>query len=417
MAASLTEQLADRIAAPVDAAIRARARLHLLDWLGCVAGARRSPLAAKLRGMPALEAAALLGNVLEMDDVHRAALLHPGPVVWPAALMAAQACGATFAEVLDAGVRGYEAAIAVGVTFDARHYGFHHNTATAGVFGSTAASWSVWGDDTGVLVCALGHAGSISAGLWAMRHETCDTKQFHILHAVESGERARRLAAAGLAGPRHILEGPQGLYATTCDAPQPARLLEAADWRMAEVSFKPWAACRHAHAAIDAALGLYGSGALQHGPIIVKTYRDALTFCNRPAPRTPAEARFSIQHAVAVVAVRGAPTPADFEADALADPALVLARARVVLVEDRAASSRYPGHFGAAVKAGGAHVALVDTRGDPERPLGAAGVEAKARTLAAWGGIDPDELVALAMTTPDDTEIACFKVLATWLET
>jgi hypothetical protein len=48
-------------------------------------------------------------------------------------------------------------------------------------------------------------------------------------------------------------------------------------------------------------------GALAAGPIHVESYGDALTFCDRPEPRTSGEAKFSLQHAMAVVAVRGRP--------------------------------------------------------------------------------------------------------------
>ena len=85
---SLTEQLAKHLMRKVDDATRDRARLHLLDWLGCVAGARDSKIAAMLNPMQSsrLIQAMFLGNVLEMDDVHRSAVLHPGPVIWPSAL-------------------------------------------------------------------------------------------------------------------------------------------------------------------------------------------------------------------------------------------------------------------------------------------------------------------------------------------
>ena len=377
--------LARRLVQPVDAAARAKARLHLLDWLGCVAGGVRAA-PHLVPGRSALEAATLLGNVLEMDDIHRAAILHPGPVVWPAAIGAAQAAGASFGAMLDAAVRGYEAMISIGATFDARHYAFHHNTATAGVFGAAAAVWSVADDSPEHLVSAFGLAGSVAAGLWRLRHEAGDTKQFHILHAVRTGRQAARESRL-LRGPRFILEGQQGLYAATCDTPRPERLLGLDGWRIFEVSFKPWAACRHAHPAIDAALDLRARTGL-HGAIRVETYSDALTFCDRPDPGTTAEAKFSLQHALAVVAVRGEPGPDDFEPAAIADPVLAAARARVTIAEDPAFTARFPDHFGARVTSGGLSAECIDTRGDPERPLSAAGITRKACSLAEWAGQD-----------------------------
>ncbi len=374
---SLTERLAHRLAAPVDSATRQRARLHLLDWIGCVAGARASR-GDWLREELAGELPALLGNVLEMDDVHRTAILHPGPVVWPVARF-----GETVADVLDAGVRGYEATIAVGATFDARHYAHWHNTATGGVFGAAAAAASLLGLAEQHSVWALGHAGSVAGGLWRMRHEPGDTKQVHIAVAAENGLTAARMAAAGLAAPRFILEGEQGLYAATCDAPKSMKL--KGQWRIHEVSFKPYAACRHAHPAIDAALQLRHS--YDGGPIRVETYRDALTFCDRPDPASVIHAKFSLQHAVALALVRGTAGLADFEMDSIADPEVAAIRKRVKVREGVTFTNRYPAHFGAKVTAGGRSVALRDTLGDPERPMDPAAIVAKAEALMTWGGV------------------------------
>lgn len=324
--------------------------------------------------------AALLGNVLEMDDVHRAAILHPGPVIWPTVLGDAdQGMNA----VLNAAARGYEATIAIGATFDAAHYAYWHNTTTAGMFGAAAAVASLFDLGADQTASALGLAGSVAGGLWQMRHEPVMAKQWHIAHALQTGGAAAYHAANGITGPRFILEGPQGLYAATCKAPRPITLGDG--WRINEVSFKPWGACRHAHPAIDAALELRARGTLDF-PIQVETFADALAFCDRPNPATSHEAKFSLQHAVAVVAARGVPTLADFEPAAIA--ALADARAQISVREDPAITARYPDHFGATIIAGGDRETLIDTRGDPERPLSREGIIDKAVSLFAWGGLD-----------------------------
>lgn len=63
---SLTVQLAKHLQRKVDDETRARARLHFLDWLGCVAGAQDGDvgrIAKRASGDP-LRSAALLGSVL-----------------------------------------------------------------------------------------------------------------------------------------------------------------------------------------------------------------------------------------------------------------------------------------------------------------------------------------------------------------
>jgi 2-methylcitrate dehydratase PrpD len=389
--ATASEALVAAALRPVDAAARARARLHLLDWLACIAGAANSDIAAMARVAEPdmLTRAALSGNVLEMDDVDRLARLHPGPVLWPAALSAVRETDATMGALLDAFVAGVEAMVGLGRTLDDHHYAHWHPTATAGQAGAAVAAARVFGLDAGATADAFGHAASLAGGLWQLRHEAgVHTKAIHVAQAALAGLWHARLSRRGFRGPRSILEGPQGLWAATTRNPRPTEAAQG--WRIHGLSFKPWPACRHAHPAIDAALAL-SPGALAEGPIRVSTYRDAIAFCDRPEPRDPAEARFSLQHAVAVVAVRGRPAMADFETAAIRDPALVEARARVVVVEDMALTARYPMHYAAHVAAGGAEVRAADAWGDPEQPMLAEDLLAKLRMLVAWGGLGAGE--------------------------
>lgn len=407
---SVIEHIAKHLQRPIENIVRTRARQHLLDWVACVAAARTSAVAAIERSIPqaAVARAAWLGNVMEMDDVHRTAILHPGPVVWPAALGVGDD---NLDNALDAAIRGYEAMIAIGASFDARHYAYWHNTASAGGFGAAAAAALRLGADETQLVSAMGLAGSVTGGFWQMRHEPVMAKQWHLAHVVTTGTAAARQAMAGITGPRFILEGPQGLYAATCAG---QGVVEYRDgWRINEVSFKPWGACRHAHPAIDAALELKAQGALQ-GPVTVSTYRDALTFCDRPDPESILQAKFSLQHAVAIVMERGVPQLADFEPDAIA--ALADARRQVTVEEGADFTAAYPAHFGASVTSASGTISLTDTRGDPERPLDSDGVVDKARALMAWGGIEAgaaDKAIATVLEGSRVSDITA--LLEEWL--
>jgi 2-methylcitrate dehydratase PrpD len=384
MTAPLLTRLVWTLARPVSESEGQRARLHLLDWLACVAGARQTEVAAAAhRAAPdVLERVAYLGNVLEMDDVHRRALLHPGPVIWPAALSAARETGGDMAMMLAGAVRGYEAMIAIGTMLDAHHYSLWHPTSTAGGPGAAAAAASIFGLDERQTVSALGHAASMAGGLWHMRHDDVMTKQLHVTRSALEGLWCARAARAGFTGPAAVLEGPQGLFAAMTQTPGP--LLEPTDWRIGDVSFKPWAACRHAHPVIDCALELRARGAL-NPPFVIETYADALRFCDRPNPVTEVDAKFSLQHAVAVIADGREATPADFTPQAIAS--LAALRAEVTVREGAEFSLRYPRHFGARLNG----LELIDTRGDPERPLDRGGLIAKLAMLVDWGGLPASE--------------------------
>ncbi|MCS6987192.1 MAG: MmgE/PrpD family protein [Sphingomonadaceae bacterium] len=415
--ASLVERIAARATRPAPPTVVARARLHLLDWLACLAGARGEALATVARAAEPLSPmrAALLGSALEMDDVDRAGRVHPGPVVWPAVLLALPA-DAPMSRLIDAGVAGYEATVAVARMLDDHHYARCHPTHTAGRFGAAAAAARAAGADAWHTAQAMAIAGSSAGAYWQVRLEPASSKAFHAADAVAGGVRAARLALSGMTGPRQVLEGPEGLFAALCRAPAP--LPEPTGFLIEGVSLKPWPACRHAHPAIDAALAL-PPDALRDGPIRVATFADALRFCDRPHPTTPGEARFSLQHALAVVTVRGRPRPADFLADALADPRLQTARARVEVAVDPELEAAYPAHFGARIEAQGQRALVRDAWGDPENPMDEPAVVAKLRTLARHGGLgeaDADEARALALDTPTDAPAApLIRLVERWL--
>ena len=82
----------------------------------------------------------VLANVLDYDDGHRLTKGHPGAVVIPAALAAAQLADATAEELLLAVVVGYEIAIRAGVALHARDDGYHASGAWGGLGAAAAAA-------------------------------------------------------------------------------------------------------------------------------------------------------------------------------------------------------------------------------------------------------------------------------------
>jgi 2-methylcitrate dehydratase PrpD len=283
-----------------------------------------------------------------------------------------------------------------------------------GVFGSAAACASLLGLDPTRTVWALGNAGTQAGGVWQCRHEPVMTKQLHTARAAAMGLEAARLAAFGLTGPRLILEGPQGVFAGLATDAKPHRVLDAPDapWLVHETSFKPWPACRHAHPTIDAALALrerIADRAIE--AVRVESYADALAFCDRAAPRTTVEAKFSLQHAVAVALLDGKPPLCAFDPPALDRADLAALRARVTVAEDPALTRAYPAHFGAAVAVtltDGTTLreAMPDALGDPENPLDDAAIIAKARMLMESAGVAPDGIVAAALALAEGAPVA-----------
>lgn len=418
MRESLTADLADILSRPIDPDTRRRATLHVLDWLGCALLGSRSDAGqamadwarVQVRG-PCLTIGAGrrdpataafvnggLGNVFEMDDLHRTAIVHPGDVVIPAALAAAERMDAPGTGLLDAIIRGYEAAIRIGLAAGPGHYRHWYKTATCGGFGAAAAVASLHGLDRDGIVDALGHAGGYTGGLWQCRAEPSDGKQYNTARAAQSGLLAADVARCGLTGPAEILEGAHGLFVATCPDPdiEAMRAAPTEPWKIHETSFKPWPACRHAHPVIEAALALaVDTPAEDVVAVAIETYGEAIEFCDAPEPITPHQARFSLQHCVATAWLRGEPQLADFEMDALADSEIEALRRRVAIAENVSLSADFPENYGAIMRVerrdGSENAITVETaKGDPENPMTAAEIEDKARTLMAESGLGED---------------------------
>lgn len=415
--ASLSRRLVLRNQQPVDARSRARAALHWLDWIGCVAAGARAPVADVIRGWephaaPTPAFASLLGvardpfhallmdagpaNVEEMDDMHRQAILHPGPVVLPALASLARSRQLSARQLLDATVRGYETMIRIGRAVGPRHYHFWHNTATAGAFGAAAACADALHLPVDATVWALGNAGTQAAGLWQVRLEPVMSKQLHTAHAAWAGLTAASLAQAGFTGPSQILEGPRGFFAAMCTDGHIDALTRAdADWLIHSTSFKPWPACRHTHATIDCVLALRearGDAPLVFDQAVVHTFADAVAICDNPAPRTRTEAKFSLQYAVVAAAVFGPLQPAHFDEDCFTRPDLVAAMARVRVQASPPFTQAYPDHYGArvSIETQGQPACshdVQDSLGDPERALPVDAVFDKARALMQYGRV------------------------------
>ena len=415
---SLTAQLVGLIRRPVSAEDRQRATLHVLDWVGCAVIGATTPPGRVMMDYGALqpagpckaigvgdvraETAAFVngayGNVLEMDDIHRTSILHPGPVVIPAALACAQSLGADAGRFLDAVVRGYDAVIRIGASVGPGHYKFFHNTSTCGPFGAAAACGLLLDLGDAGLVHALGNAGTTAGGFWQVRHEDVMSKQLHNARAAQSGLVAALLASRGFTGPANILEGPHGFYAAVCPDARPEAVTADPDgaWLMYDTSFKPWAACRHAHSTIDATLELRDQidpAEVEH--VTVRSYGDAVAFCDRPDPATAVDAKFSFQHAVAVTLFDGPPTLDSFDLAAIGRANIAAFRRRVSVEVAEPYDSAYPEHYGAEVEftlRGGRTLKAEspEALGDPGKPVGEDSVIAKARELMGAGGVLPD---------------------------
>jgi len=242
-------------------------------------------------------------------------------------------------------------------------------------------------------VSALGLAGTQAAGLWQTRHEADSmAKQLHAGHAAHAGVLAAILSKQGFQGPRTILEGEQGFFAAMCPGANPEDVLIDPDvgWLLHETSLKPYPACRHAHPAIDAAL--INRTNLNHSSsdekIIIRTYSDAVKFCDCPDPKSKIEAKFSIQHSVAIAIKNGSVNLDDFEQEAIQDIETKAIRDRVQVEVNQDFEDAYPAHYGAGIISDLTNDFVIDAYGDPEKPMSDIAILNKAVMLMQYAGLD-----------------------------
>lgn len=413
---SLTQGLVQLIRSkPVDDDDLRAASLFVLDTIACALASRgtephRMLNAIVPEGADVARRAFFFGglaHVVEMDDLHRASVTHPGSVVVPAAWALAEHLDLSGRDFLEAVLRGYEACARVGMAVGRKHYEIWHNTGTCGPFGSAMAAALLLGLDEERTAWALGNAGTQSCGPWQFLETGAMSKHLHTARGAEAGVIAALLADEGFTGPPAILEGEKGLFRGFCPDPRPQALLAEPDapWQLHLTSIKPWPCCRHTHPTIDAALEI--AGRIDGTPIRsidVATYRAALDVCDRPEPADAYSAKFSLQHCAAIAIVDGAVGLDSFDAEARERVGAVRAVTRVSV--DRAVDAAYPAAWGARLRVETEDGREIEARrdaakGDPDAPLSDEELVEKARGLIG-AGREAETLIAATLALAGD---------------
>src|SRR6266481_3423659 len=215
-----------------------RLKLLILDSLGCALYGTELPwsriLMATLGGLDETKACAVWGTdrrlsaphaalvngtlvqSFELDDVHRAGVLHVGAVTLPALIAVAELRpGMTGPDFLRAALAGYEIGPRVGLCMGPEHIGQGwHSGATVGVFAAAAGAAAGLRLSVDQTVHALGIAGTQSAGLMAAQYGAM-VKRMHAGRSSQSGLYGALLAHNGFTGIVDVFEAPYGGFCTT----------------------------------------------------------------------------------------------------------------------------------------------------------------------------------------------------------
>jgi 2-methylcitrate dehydratase PrpD len=316
---------------------------------------------------------------VEVDDIYREAIYHPGAPTIAAALAQGQSSKSSGAQFLNAVVAGYEISTRIGAAMGRTHYRYWHNTGTVGTFGATAAAASLLGLDAGRYTHALCTGATFAAGLQQAFRMDSMSKPLHAGRAAEAGILAAQAAQAGVTGSLDVIDGESGIGRAMSNGPDWGQAVATLghEFHITRMTFKNHACCGHTFAPIDGALALQAQLAVAATDIQcirIATYAPALEVAGNAHPSTAAEARFSIPYVVATALIHGSVRLAAFDSQRLEDPRIRDLMARIELTVDSALDAGFPGQRAARVmietRDGRQSEYLQPTRkGDPEQPL------------------------------------------------
>lgn len=355
LSARIVESVHAQQSRGLDAALRRKAVLHCADTIGIAIAARdQSTIArqvsevfgAQHASSPAGFAfvASANSHILDFDDVHDLARVHPTSVTLPAALAAAsvsRATSTTASDIVEAVALSNEIACRFGMIWAPSGRGPGADwflTQLFGYFSAALAASLVLRSSREQTRSALGlaymqAAGGKEAGVGAGG----TARAIYPAFASMGGVQAALLARAGIEGPPTALDGDAGFFplyfGRSLDEVQVRRLvdLEGSEW--SQTQFKLWPCCRHSHPYVFAAQALrYRANVFEADRIVADVNRSAAKLCTplpqRRRPQTLQDAKYSIPFMIAFALVNDDVTLQSLDDSALADP-------RVLAVADR----------------------------------------------------------------------------------
>jgi 2-methylcitrate dehydratase PrpD len=324
-------------------------------------------------------------HALDFDDNFDPAKAHASAVLVPAILALAEQENASGRACLDAYIVGLQimGRVGQGVNPAHRNRGWHA-TGTVGAIGAAAACARLLRLPEREAAYALSIATSMAGGF--MSQFGTSVKPIHAGLAAKAGVMAASLAREGTDAGLHALDGPMGmnrlmvgpdleeLRATlthiehgqtlrfeTASVGEPLLILSSG------LKVKRFPNCGSAHRAMDGLLALieeHGFGADDIVEVRVSAPASHLANLMYRDPQNPAQAKFSLEYALAAIALRGRCALADFDEEAVMAPDVRAFYPRVVRVPVDKGEGEFPTQVKVTLKNGTTH------RIDVEMPVG-----------------------------------------------
>ncbi len=375
-----SQQLAEAVAgADVSAlgeAPMAKARLCLLDFLGCAFEAlplppSRQALAAappatgghviggghEVTPADAAFVNGVMGHGLVREDMHAASVCHHGVVVWPLLLALAEGTRVDGRRLLQAAILAYEVGGRLGrMMIDPSVSALFRPTGLVAPIGSAAGGAWMIGLGADRIASCMAIAANTSSGLNQWPGSGASDMYFHPGFAARNAWSAVRLAEAGAFASPDILEGPAGLFAAfpRRAMPGPVTLFPDGAADIMSVYHKAAPACNFAQTACQTALRLIemlGPDAAPVRQVRITLPEAAARYpgCDSRGPFDRSlQAKMSIPFGVAAVLVHGRLAEANYRD--LGNPEVIRLAAATELVISPELTAAFPRRQGAMVE-------------------------------------------------------------------
>lgn len=362
-----------------------------------------NPLAATLiNGMEA--------HVAELDDGYRYGMLHPGTPVLSALLTAASVGmikdGRSFIKGI---ILGYEVACRLAEAIQPGHkLKGYHATATCGTVSSAIAVGIAADYTRQELLQTLSAAVTSASGVLEMIDAPSQLKPYNVGRAALNGYISAEVGKSGLLGPKDPLGGERGfLKSMASDVNLEVLFAEEPGYKFQQRYTKAYAACRHCHPAIEAALMLadaYGFQEQEVRAIDVHTYQLAIYGHDQRCVSSVSAAKMSTPFSVAAAVITGSAGLEAFTEENVQNEVIQSLALKVQVLEDKQLTELSPGKRSAIVD-----IYLKDGRklrqtvdhplGEPENPISNEELQKKFLSLGRYAGKKDEELRILADAT------------------
>lgn len=341
----------------------------------------------------------LHAHALDFDDGTNHGIIHLGSPIFSVLLPLSKKYQVDWNRFVNAVLRGYEASFTLAISLQPTHKSLgYHATGTCGTLGATLAISDLLEFSVSEKRNALSTAAVSATGSLKVLENDSELKPYNVAKASLMAYISATIGKAGFQGPVDAFSGYAGFLSMMVR--EENRCLQKPLWNgtyaIEKTYFKPYAACRYCHPAIEASLQLrkeYSINPDEIEKIDVRTYKWAVFNHDHTTVPNPASAKMSIPYSVAVSLITGKANLVEYNEEHVQNKDIIELTRKVSVSDDEKMTEDFPKLTTAVVtilmKNGVCYEKRVDfPKGEPENPLSMEEVVDKFMSMAVFANYD-----------------------------